>query len=391
MPDDRNSDSNPSAAPLIPFLRPRLVRLEKYRRYVEGIDERRLYSNFGPLNAQFEKRVLHEHFAGRGAASTVNNATTGLMLALAQAKRPGGRYAVMPSFTFAATPLAAMWAGLEPLFVDVRGDDFCLSEASLDEALRRHGEEVAAVVPYAAFGQPMDLAPYERLMQRGIPVVVDAAASFGATRGGAAFAAGFPGVVVFSFHATKAFGIGEGGLVYSADAALIARLREAANFGFGPDRACLRQGLNAKLPEIAAAIGLATLDEFADVKRRRIEIHRWYEEELVRCGMPQQGWRMQLEAGEVAHQFFPLLAPPSASNVALVRALTDRGIEIRTYFHPACHAQPAFERCARLALPETEALARRILSLPLWEEMGREHVASVVAGLAREQNRLGGA
>ena len=74
--------------------------------------------------------------------------------------------------------------------------------------------------------------------------------------------------------------------VYSADPARVARLRAAANFGFGPDRICMEQGLNAKLPEVAAAIGLATLDAFPGKKRRRMEIHRWYGEELERAGMP---------------------------------------------------------------------------------------------------------
>ena len=382
MPDSRNEPPHPSGAPAIPFLRPNLVRFEKYRAYLQGIDERRLYSNFGPLNSRFEARILEEYFGGRGAVSTVNNATSGLMLALSLAKSPGRRYAVMPSFTFPATPLAAIWAGLEPLFVDVRGDDFCISEASLEEALRLHGDEVAAVVPYAAFGHPMDLAPYARLVARGIPVVVDAAASFGATRAGAAFASGFAGAVVYSFHATKAFGIGEGGLVYSADAELVARLREGANFGFGPDKICASPGLNAKLPEVAAAIGLATLDEFPAKKRRRIEIYAWYRDELARHGLSSGGWAMQRQAGEVAHQFFPLLAPAGVSNVALQRSLAARGVEIRTYFRPPCHGQPAFERCARLALPETDALAERVLSLPLWEEMTREQVATVVGGLA---------
>ena len=92
---------------------------------------------------------------------------------------------------------------------------------------------------------------------------------------------------------------------------------------------------------------------------------------------------MQRQLGEVAHQFFPLLAPHGVENVALVRALAAGGVELRTYFRPPCHAQPAFERCARVALPETEALAHRVLSLPLWEEMSREHVAAVVHGLAQ--------
>lgn len=365
----------------IPFLRPNLVKLEKYRKYLESMEKSRLYSNFGPLNSRFEDRIKSEYFQGIGAVSTVNNATAGLMLAIALAKKPGGRYAVMPSFTFAATPLAAIWAGLEPYFVDAQLDNFATCEISLRRALDHLGEKVAVVVPYATFGFPMDLSPYAQLSREGMPIVVDAAASFGAHRDGVAFGTGFPGTVVFSFHATKAFGIGEGGLVYSADHELISQLKSAANFGFGPDKISRFHGLNAKLPEMSAAIGLATLDEFPEKKRKRVQIHEWYRAELADRGFLGNGWAMQQQVGEIAHQFFPLLCPSAISNLAVAQSMARQGIDIRTYFSPPCHQQPSFEGFRHSALNNTETLAARALSLPLWEEMTRQHVATVVSNL----------
>lgn len=92
----------------IPFLRPNLVRKEAYLDYLAQIDQSRTYSNFGPLNTLFEGRLLKEFFAGQGSLTTVANATLGLMLAFAHCRRAGGRYAIMPSFTFAATAQAAL-------------------------------------------------------------------------------------------------------------------------------------------------------------------------------------------------------------------------------------------------------------------------------------------
>ena len=91
----------------IPFLRPNLVKKESYLDYLAQIDQSRIYSNFGPLNSLFEKNLLASLFAGKGDLLTVANATLGLMLAFAHYRRTGGRYAVMPSFTFAAAPQAA--------------------------------------------------------------------------------------------------------------------------------------------------------------------------------------------------------------------------------------------------------------------------------------------
>ena len=137
----------PTIMKKIPFLRPNLVKNESIIPYLLEIDASRIYSNFGPLNTRFEQRVLDEYFNRVGAVTTVNNATIGLMLAISQCKRPKGKYALMPSFTFAATPLAAMWCGLEPFFIDIRSDEWCMDEKLLNEVLQMLGDEVAVVIP----------------------------------------------------------------------------------------------------------------------------------------------------------------------------------------------------------------------------------------------------
>jgi dTDP-4-amino-4,6-dideoxygalactose transaminase len=140
-------------------------------------------------------------------------------------------------------------------------------------------------------------------------------------------------------------------------------------------------GLNAKLPEFAAAIGLAMLDEFPERKRRRMDIHGWYREELAERGMLAAGWTTQREAGEVPHQFFPLLCPEQFSNQAVVKSMAAHAVEVRTYFCPACHEQPAFDRFPRSDLTNTQTLSARALSLPLWEEISREQIQHVVGHL----------
>ena len=144
-----------------------------------------------------------------------------------------------------------MWCGLEPYFVDIKDDDWCMNEELIKELLEKLGDEVALVMPYATFGTNLDLKFYQRVQDSGVPVVIDAA-SFGTSGVNGAFGKGFTGVVVFSFHATKPFGIGEGGLVYSADKSLISKIRQAGNFGFSENRETTLQGLNSKLSEYAA-------------------------------------------------------------------------------------------------------------------------------------------
>lgn len=363
----------------IPFLRPRLVPLEAVMPHLESMYRSRIYSNFGPLNALFEQRIVQEWFKG-GVATTVGNATLGLMLAISQAKRAGTK-AIMPSFTFAATPLAAQWCGLEPVFVDVDPDEWVMAPAALAAALEKHGDDVAVVVPYATCGSAMDLAPYETLLARNIPVVVDAASSIGTTIDGHAFGHDFTGLIVYSMHATKAFPVGEGGLIHSADAGLVAKVRQAANFGFGAERAATTMGLNAKLTEITAAVALATLDDFAERRKRRCSLYSDYQSILSDVGLLQRGFRLQAVRGQVAPQWLAIRAPDHATQERAIQCAKDEGIELRRYFAPACHSHPQFKDCDNDGLVETRLLCETVLSLPLWEEMSLEDVSRIVMAL----------
>lgn len=375
----------------VPFLRPNLVKKEQFLPYLEQIEATRLYSNYGPINRRFEERVIAEVFAGSGAAVTVHNATVGLMLAISQSKRPGGKYALMPSFTFAATPLAAQWCGLTPYFLDVDADSWQMDAEQLEQAVKRLGDELAVVVPYATFGAPMDLSVYGALQQSGIPVVIDAASSFGtaALDEPVQFGRGFEGTVVYSFHATKSFGIGEGGLVYSKDRELIQRIRQAGNFGFSTDRESIHQGLNSKLSEYAAAIALATLDRFAELKESRTRILEIYLQELSAARLTGQGWKMQKTGGVLVPQFIPILSPETHSNREVVQFLASESIEARTYFSPACHQQRQFSSCPHADLKVTEHLAEHIVSLPLWEEMDAGIVQRIIHALTKMESRAG--
>lgn len=364
----------------IPFLRPELPAASEYLPWLRQMDAAGIYSNFGPLARQLEAAILAQDFGGEGAAVTVANATLGLMLAISALARRARGWALMPSFTFAATPLAAMWCGLRPYFVDIRPADWTLEPAALETALQRLGGEAAVVVPCATFGSPLDLAPYARLHREGVPVVVDAAPAMGVRIQGRQLGAGFPGAVVFSLHATKPFGIGEGGLVYTADPALAARIRADSNFGFDSGRVAQTPGLNAKLSEPAAAIGLAVHRGFAAQAQARHALAQAYRQHFFARGMEQRGWALQQPQAE-GPQFQPVLCPPGRSNQAAVAALAAQGIECRTYFSPACHQQPAFAGAGGGPLPHTEAIAARALSLPFWQGLSAAQLDQIMAAL----------
>jgi dTDP-4-amino-4,6-dideoxygalactose transaminase len=367
-----------------PFLVPNLVKKENYLDLISQIEHSGRYSNYGPLNSLFENRVVNEMFDQIGAAVTVNNATNGLILAISQCKRPKARYALMPSFTFAATPLAAIWCGLEPYFVDISEDNWCVNEHLIKETLEELGDQVAVVVPYATFGTDMDLTYYQKLQDSGIPVVVDAAASFGTSGERGQFGKGFSGLIVYSFHATKAFGIGEGGLVYSGNKQLIQQIRQAGNFGFSSGRESTILGMNSKISEYTAAIALATLDVFQEKIAVRQNIYNSFLQQCNDLGLFDKGWVIQKSRGIIPHQFFPVLCPEEEINQNIVASLANRHIELRTYFSPACHQQKLFACHPSTSLQVTDNISRRILSLPVWEKMAEHDVKWVAERLVEQ-------
>lgn len=144
---------------------------------LESVESSGQFTNFGPMVRRFEMGVQSSMFADTGAVMTVNNATTGLMIAIAEALDThctrGRRYALMPSFTFAATAHAAVWAGLTPLLCDIDPDTLLPCPDSEDALLMKHGDDIAVIMPYATFGNALDLDRYLAIRLRtNIPVVV---------------------------------------------------------------------------------------------------------------------------------------------------------------------------------------------------------------------------
>lgn len=367
----------------IPFLRPQPPRLSRLASKLTRIEDSGIYTNYGPVNTSFEAALTKRFFAGEGGCVTVNNATIGLMLSMAEAigGRPSRRsYALMPSFTFAATAQAAIWAGLTPLFCDIEADTWLPCPRSEDALIERHGADIALIVPYATFGNNLDLDRYATLARRGIPVVVDAAASLGSVNAaGRGFGAGFPFAVVYSMHATKTFATSEGGVIYAADADRIARLRKMGNFGFGAPRTATMLGLNSKLSEVSALIALERLRDFDVVVAHRARLAAAYRLALA----PHFGF--QTEIGRcLAYQFMPVLLPEAqvSQRAEIVSRLAQEGITIASYFSPHLAEQPYFaETCVAGHLPVTHSVSRRALSLPMSDSMTLEEVAAVCRAL----------
>jgi dTDP-4-amino-4,6-dideoxygalactose transaminase len=236
---------------------------------------------------------------------------------------------------------------------------------------------VAGVLACATFGvapPPAQRAAWRQLCDaHGVPLVVDSAAGFGATDVAGSPLGAVGDVEVFSFHATKPFAIGEGGCVTTPDPETAERVAEMINFGLEPGtRTSVDIGFNAKMSELHAAAALAMLDELPTVLERRRDAAAH-----VRLLIDPAGVRCQAAAERSPWQMLQVSMPTAAARRRAVELAPEHAIEVRTMHDPPLHRHPAFAAHRRCALPVTDALAARALSLPMANSLGWEALERV--------------
>lgn len=345
----------------IPVFKPTLPTADVLLPYLQRIDASGWYSNMGPLVRELEGRLGDYFGVPADHVVTCVNGTVGLALALQAVDARAGSYCAIPSWTFVATPAAAMAGGLKPLLLDVERETWALDPERVMEALSDF--DVGAVIPVAPFGAPISVTAWDNFQrQTGIPVIIDAAAAFDSFGAGALLDGGQSPFMI-SFHATKSLAMGEGAAIIAHDAELARKIRRLSNFGFQGSRTATLPGINAKISEYTAAVGLASLDQWPE---RRSAWRRMTSAFLERVAASNeistvpgmgQGWVSVYGNVELAEQY---------NAQAVMAALETRGIETRSWWGEGCHRQPAYQACARRGLHNTDYLSQHVLGLPFW-------------------------
>jgi len=361
----------------IPFIRPNFPGTDEIRTDYAAILKSNHFTNFGPKEREFAAALAR--YIGQGVhVSTVNNATSGLILALQALCGFGDekKQVIMPSFTFAAGPEAAVWTKHVPYFIDIDADTLQPSITQAEAYLASHKDKVAAILFCNILGVGADnIAKWEALAKRhGKPLIIDSAAGFGSTYDGAEKVGARGDCEVFSFHATKPFSIGEGGAVVSRSKDTIDILNKLQNFGFGTNRDSEYIGMNGKLQEINAAIGLRQLEDFnARLKTRKKTLKAYVK---LLAGAP---FTVHVNAENSSVCFASFLADTSQIADSAYQALLDGGVQARRYYNPPLHKHPAFRHFPTAKnLTVTEDVCARILSLPVHDNMDIHDVEYVV-------------
>jgi dTDP-4-amino-4,6-dideoxygalactose transaminase len=356
-------------------MRPQLPRAEELLPFLSRIDEARWYSNHGPLLRELTERFAALFRVPPAAVSIVANGTVALSAALLAAGAKPGLKCLLPSWTFVGSAAAVWGANMVPHFVDVSPDTWMLDPAQLRKRTDLH--EVGAVMVVSAFGSPVDTAAWDGFTEEtGIPVVIDGAASFDTV---ASIAAAAPGrsPIMISLHATKVFGVGEGGLLLSTDEALIRRFNQVCNFGVWDSPAGQILGYNGKLSEYNAAVGLAMLETWNERRALVAKLTDLYARRLK--AVPAASTVPGYGSGWVSCYCNVRTATPAGPVIETLKAA---GIETRRWWQSGVHVQKAYQHFPRDPLPVTEALAARVFGLPFFHDLSDEQVERVVTALA---------
>lgn len=343
--------------------RPLLPTLEDFSVRLASIWGAAWLTNFGQ-----QHRTLEQLLARHLDVPQVALYTNGTAALLSAARVLGLRGSVVTTpFTFPATVHALSMCGLEPVFCDIDPVTLTLDPECLADVI---APDTSAVLGVHVFGQPCDTMAIERLAgDRGLRVIYDAAHAFDTRIDGRPLAASGD-CTMLSFHATKLFNTAEGGALVFADPALEPEFYLDRNFGIMNEDEVVTSGVNGKLSELHAALGLANLEVLEAEKLARARVRRRYLDHLDAIN----GIRPVVPVDPVSDslQYMPVLIDSDVfgtSRDAVYDGLRRLNVFARKYFRPLCSEFPHYRHlpsAAPEALPVAHAVAERVLCLPFY-------------------------
>lgn len=361
-------------AGLIRVTQPVLPPLEDLLPLLREIWDNRILTNGGPFHERFEA-ALAQHL-GIEHVSLFTNCTIGLVTAL-RALDIRGEVITTP-YSFVATSHALLWNGLVPRFVDIDPHTLNIDPEQIEAAIT---PATSAILAVHCYGHPCDVRSIETIAHKhGLRVIYDAAHAFGVEIEGRSILE-HGDLSVLSFHATKVFNTFEGGAIVSHDARTKLYVDQLKNFGYVDDVTVPTVGINGKMSEFNAALGLLQLRDVNQAIARRKEIDVCYRDALrtvvgIECVGP---------ASESLsnYAYFPVLVRPAypLTRDALYNRLRANDILVRRYFYPLITSFPMYRNLKSAQprnLPVANEISAQIICLPIHPDLRNEDIQRIV-------------
>jgi len=363
---------------------PLLPDLNSLQDEIKEIFESKWVTNHGLKHNQFE------HELGKVLkvpnVSVFNNGTIALLTALKALDLPAGSEVITTPFTFAATPHTIHWNGLQPVFCDIEPDTMTIDAEKIEEMITPN---TSAILPVHVYGFPCDVKKIDEIAKKyDLKVIYDAAHAFSTEINGRSIGT-FGDISIFSFHATKLFNTIEGGCLTYNDNDLLLKVYNLRNFGIKDEDEVVDIGINGKMNEIQAAVGLLNLKLFKEEQLKRMEIKKLYLTHL--SGIKNIRIPKMPENTTDSFQYFPIIINDDfpLSRDKIYEELKKNNIFTRKYFYPLCSDYSVYkhlESSSITNLPVSNDLKNKVLCLPYYGVLDHEiilKISSIIKSLSQ--------
>jgi dTDP-4-amino-4,6-dideoxygalactose transaminase len=354
--------------------RPLLPDLKEVYHELEKIWASKWLTNNGP-----EHQILEGEIRQRLNVSNVslfNNGTIALLVAVNSLKLKGE--VITTPFTFPATPHALFWNGITPVFCDIDEKSMTIDPDKIERIVT---PRTTAILGVHVFGTPCHIEKIQEIANRyGIKVIYDAAHAFDTEVDGTGIG-NFGDISMFSFHATKLFHTAEGGALTYKDAALKGRIDLLKNFGIKSEDEVVMPGINGKMNEIQAALGLINLRYLEAERGKRKRIIDTYKH----CLLDVDGIRLNELPNSVrnSYQYFVIRIEQERFGISrdeVCKRLREYNVHARKYFYPLCSDYPCYKNLPSADpanLPVAKKVVSEVLCLPLYGELATASVERI--------------
>jgi len=352
---------------MIPVTRTFLPDIEEYTVYLDKIWQAGQLTNNGPLCRQLTYDIAS--YLRVSNLELVTNGTLALQLAI-KALSLKGEIITTP-YSYVATTNSILWEGCEPVFVDIEPQTFCINSELIEAAIT---EKTSAILATHVYGYPCDVVRIQQLADKHkIKVIYDAAHAFGVRLAGESILQ-HGDCSTLSFHATKLFHTAEGGAVVCKDAEVTKRVFLMKKFGHIGEDDYLDIGINAKMSELHAAMGLCVLPKVNDIIASRKDCSGWYDAQLEGILLQRPVPRAGLEYN---YGYYPVIFPSHDAMMKVRQTLLDNGIGPRRYFCPSLNTLPFLKPELKRVCPMSECISLRVLCLPLYVGLSKAEVEMI--------------
>lgn len=357
--------------------RPNVADQVQLMKRISDVLQSRWFTNNGPQVQGFERRIAKT--VGASHCVAMCNATIALLIAIRAADLSGE--VIVPSFTFVATAHALQWQGIKPVFCDI-DETFCLDPERIEELIT---PKTTGIIGVHLWGHPCNVEALNAISRRHkLVLLFDAAHAFGCSRNGV-MVGRFGRAEVFSFHATKFVNSFEGGAVVTDDIDFANSCRAMRNFGFSGEDEVTALGINGKMNELEAVMGLTSLDHMEEIITTNRNNFLEYQKELKGIpGVFLKGYQDN-EQNNFQHIVVEIGEEAGVSRDLLHHLFHAEGILARRYFYPGCHRMEPYRSLypsTEQSLPQTERACARVLCLPTGMALGVEQIRAI-CGLLR--------